>query len=221
MSLKILKKKKKRKERKKVESQWKSKKVKEPYEFEIKTDEKKRILIFTFNEYGENSKYNRIILVLYNEPYTINQDDLKKDLVRADIFYQKSLSKKPSIMVHTDYMDVEKYEDVLLDVQVECILNNEAYRTTVFKYGLDIYSVRADIENGLKEKPSECPNGNYILRISGKDGSYYVNDLDPGIGEIVHNSPEMKEKRMKDREEQKKREDDFRRRVVEKKGLVH
>lgn len=103
------------------------------------------------------------------------------DCIRIDRQTNREISRR------TDY------KKIITQLDVNGLLNNPEYSKAVMNKLLDQARVMRYLNRGLDNNPNQ-PCGNYVGSILRKNGEY-IKIFDTEIGEAVHYSPEMTEKR--------------------------
>lgn len=134
--------------------------------------------------------YDTTRIIIDNKPININGKFLTQalvswygsdDCIRIDKETNRELSRR------------NDYKRILTQIDVNALLNNPKYSYAVMNNLLDQARVTRYLYRGLENHPSQAC-GNYIGSIAQRGGEY-VKVFDAKIGEIVHDMPDMVERR--------------------------
>ena len=134
--------------------------------------------------------YDMTRLIIDNKQININGRPFTQALVSwygADDCIRIDRATNREISRRTDY------SKIITQLDVNRLLNEPEYGNAVMNKLLDQGRVNRYLQRGLENNPSQ-PCGNYIGSIANRNGEY-IKIFDTDIGEAVHNSPEMTERR--------------------------
>lgn len=168
-------------------------KIKEqlPYDIKFSATNDGRLQV-DFNELNADFKqfYDTTRLIVGGKTSIVNGQKIESALIS---WYGIS----DAIMYDRDGKEFGRrasYEEILLGIDIQRLQNDYNYCVAVMKGLLNKNRVDRYIRDGLQEKPEvEC--GNYVGEIIQEDGKY-KKAFRGEIGQIVHNSSFMKEKRI-------------------------
>ncbi|MDD7022921.1 MAG: hypothetical protein PUI29_10195 [Aeromonadales bacterium] len=188
------------KENEKIESVGAKKSGQSPYNVKfLRTYDGKMQVEF----YEKNPKYGQFYdttrLILDGEQLNILGHKLQKCKISwygqdDTIMFDKKTGKEMGRSVD--------YREILTEIDENMLMSDSNYCEAVMKKLLNMKRVTEKLNNGLQENP-DVPCGNYVGCIKKTENGYQKFFARP-IGEIVHNSQEMKEKRLRYREQKEK-----------------
>lgn len=141
--------------------------------------------------YNKGKFYDTVRLIVTNSPVTIAGK-------RVEQCYVSWYGQSDCVMFGRNGEEGGRrsdYSSVLAQINVEALLNNEAYRVMVLDSLFDQKRVERYLSEGLKDNP-ETPCGNYIGGVGIVKGQYRKY-FSPEIGSEAHMLPELVNARQK------------------------